>query len=228
MLGIAAQPGAVKLMPQMSSGTFALFVAGELWLALWHGRQRLYGLVPILCAVGLLLETPAPAVLVSGDGRNVGIAGEGDRLLVLREGRSDFARDNLLELAGMGGEPIVIENWPGARCSEDFCSLALTRDGREWNLLMGRRRSRIEERALAAACERADIVISDRWLPASCRPRWLKADRTFLDEHGGLALYLADERLSTVGSSQGAHPWWVASRPEPRPPRSVVTPQQPR
>jgi len=72
------------------------------------------------------------------------------------------------------------------------------------------------------------VVISDRWLPASCHPRWLKADRTFLDEHGGLALYLADERLSTVGSGQGAHPWWVASRPAPRPLRSVVAPQQPR
>ena len=224
----AAQPGAVKLMPQMSALTFALFVIGELWLALWHGRQRLYGLLPIVCAVVMLVSTPAPDVLVSGDGRNVGVAGEGDRLLMLREGRSDFARDNLMELAGIGGEPVVIEDWPGARCSADFCNLTLQRGGRDWHLLMSRNRSRIEERALAAACERADVVISDRWLPASCRPRWLKVDRSFLEERGGLALYLADERVTAVADSQGAHPWWIASRPEPRPFRSVIPAQQPR
>lgn len=232
MLGIAhftaEQPGAVKRMPQIGTGTFALFVIGGLWLALWHGRRRLSGLVPAVLGVALLLNTPAPDVLVSGDGRNVGIAGEGDRLLVLREGRSDFARDNLLELAGMGGDPLVVEDWPGARCSEDFCSLSLDRKGREWHILMGRSRSRIEVRALGAACERADVVISDRWLPASCRPRWLKADRSFLEERGGLALYLADEELATVAESQGEHPWWIASRPPPRPLPSVVPPQQPR
>jgi competence protein ComEC len=224
----AAQPGAVKLMPQMSAVTFALFVLGELWLALWHGRQRLYGLLPISCAVAMLLATPAPDVLVSGDGRNVGVAGEGDRLLMLHEGRSDFARDNLMELAGLGGEPLVIENWPGARCSDDFCTLSLRRGGRDWHLLMSRNRSRIEERALSAACEQVDVVISDRWLPASCRPRWLKADRTFLEEHGGLALYLADKQLTAVADSQGAHPWWLASRPAPRPWRSMIPPQQTR
>jgi competence protein ComEC len=212
MLGIAhftaAQPGAVKLMPQMGTLTFALFVIGELWLALWHGRQRLYGLLPIVCAVVMLLNTPAPDVLVSEDGRNVGVAGEGDRLLVLREGRSDFARDNLLELAGMGGEPVVIENWPDAHCSGDFCSLLLHRGGRDWRLLMSRSRSRIEERALAAACDRADVVVADRWLPRSCRPRWLKADRQFLEENGGLTLYLAEDRIATVAQTRRGHPWW--------------------
>src|SRR3990167_859028 len=32
---VSGQPGAVKLMPQMGVGTFALFIAGGLWLALW-------------------------------------------------------------------------------------------------------------------------------------------------------------------------------------------------
>ena len=33
----AAQPGSVKLMPQMSWFAMALFLSGGLWLALWKG-----------------------------------------------------------------------------------------------------------------------------------------------------------------------------------------------
>ena len=205
----AAQPGSIRLMPQMSGATFALFVMGGLWLALWHGRRRLVGLVPATVGAMLLLTTPKPEMLVSGDGRHVGIAGAGDRLLVLREGRSDFAKDNLLELAGMEGEPIPLERWGGARCSREFCTVSLPRKDREWTLLLARNRSRIEERALAAACERADIVIADRYLPGSCAPRWLQADRRYLQESGGLALYLDSERIISVGEAEGAHPWWT-------------------
>ena len=192
----ASQPGAVRLMPQMGGATFALFLLGSLWLALWRGRVRLLGIVPAGIATLLLLSTDAPDLLVTGDGRHVGIAGDGDRLLVLREGRSTFARDNLLELAGIDGAPIVLDRWPGARCSRDFCTVWITRDGRSWSVLLGRSRSRIEERALAAACSQVDIVVADRYLPGSCRPRWLKADRDYLADKGGLAIYLAPERIA--------------------------------
>lgn len=209
----ADQPGAVRLMPQVGSGTFALFVVGGLWLALWHGRVRFLGLVPGLAGAVSLAMTPTPDILVTGDGRQVGIVGEGDRLLLLRETRSDYVRDNLLESAGLAGEPLALADWPGARCSRDFCALVLRRGGRDWTLLMALSRQRIEERALASACERADIVVADRWLPSSCRPRWLKADRTFLETNGGVALYLDRERIDTVAASQGEHGWW--REPEP-------------
>jgi competence protein ComEC len=73
---------------------------------------------------------------------------------------------------------------------------------------MSRNRQQIEERALAAACERADLVVSDRWLPASCRPRWLKADGRMLAETGGLAIVLDGPYLTSVSQSQGQHGWW--------------------
>ena len=210
----ASQPGAVRLMPQMSALTFAMFVAGELWLGLWRGRSRLLGLAPIGLASALLLTTPVPDVLISGDGQQVGITTGDGQLLTLREGRSNYARDNLLELAGVKGTPIPVEDWPGAGCTTEFCTLTIQRGGREWHLLMARNRVRVEERALAAACERSDIVIADRWLPASCRPRWLKADRKLLDETGGLALILdrPNPHFQTVAASQGEHGWWRGGR----------------
>jgi competence protein ComEC len=66
---------------------------------------------------------------------------------------------------------------------------------------------------MIAACAAADIVVSDRNLPAGCRPRWLKADRAFLAEHGGLAFTLGrNASLTTVRDQVGARPWSIASR----------------
>ncbi len=207
----AAQPGAVKLMPEMGAGLFALFVAGGLWLALWRGKVRLWGLALSALAAIIFLAKPAPDILVSSDGRHVGIAGEGERLLVLRESRSDYAKDNLLELSGMDGEPIPLTRWPDARCNRDFCVLTLERKKGIVHLLMARSRDRIDERDLAAACERSDIVIADRYLPRSCKPKWLKADRRMLDRTGGLAITLDNQTVRAVSESQGAHGWWRGS-----------------
>ncbi|MBO6946039.1 hypothetical protein [Altererythrobacter sp.] len=53
-------------------------------------------------------------------------------------------------------------------------------------------------------------ILKDRWLPMSCRPKWLKADGKFLARSGGLAIVLADQRIQTVSDHQGQHGWWRA------------------
>lgn len=206
---VSRQPGAVTVLPAFGLGSMAMFVTGGLWLALWRGRVRLWGLAPIAAGVVSLAALHPPDILVSGDGRHVGITGEGGRdLLVLRESRSDFVRDNLTEMAGMNGNLRTLANWPGARCSTDFCVLRLRRGGREWRILMTRSRDTVPERELAAACDRVDIVIADRRLPQACRPALLKADRTYLSRNGGLAIDLAPWKVRTVAETQGQHGWW--------------------
>ena len=228
LLGIAhltaAQTGAVRLMPQISGFAVALFASGGLWLALWHGRARLAGGLPVAAASVMVALTPVPDILVTGDGQQVGITmrlpKDTLRLVSLRDSRSEYTRDNLMELAGVGAEPVSIAQWPGARCSPAFCTLTIARGGRDWVLLLGRNRTQVGERALAAACAEADIVVAERFLPRSCRPRWLKADRRFLERSGGIAIDLAAERITTVAAGQGEHGWW--REPEPRPLRPAA------
>jgi competence protein ComEC len=117
-----------------------------------------------------------------------------------------------MELAGVSAEPVPLAQWRGARCSSAFCTVTLTRGGRDWVLLLGRGRSQVEERALAAACAEADIVIAERFLPRSCRPRWLKADRRYLERSGGLSINLARQAITSVADSQGTHGWWKGAR----------------
>ena len=209
----AARPGAVNHLPSMGEGRFMLFIAGALWLALWRGRVRLLGLIPASGAALSLLYLQPPDLLISGDGRQVGIVGEtDDSLLVLREPRDaakgSYAIDNLTEGAGMGGKILALADWPGANCSEDYCMLALNRKGREWHLLIARGANPVPERALVAACDVSDVVIAARWLPQSCHPRWLKADRNMLDKTGGLTIDLANQHIATVAQGEGEHGWW--------------------
>lgn len=211
---VAAQPGAVRLMPQIGLGAILLYVAGMLWLALWRGRARLWGLAPALLAIAAMLAAPTPDVLVARDGRQIAVTSPDGTLIVLRDG-AGFALDTLREAAAMAGPATAIAAAPGARCSTAFCTLTIERGGRAWRLLVARSKHYVDAGQLIAACAAADIVIAARSLPRSCTPRLLKADRRFLAHHGGLALYLEGEpRLVTVAQGQGEHGWWRGGRKE--------------
>ncbi|MFM5908491.1 MAG: ComEC/Rec2 family competence protein, partial [Novosphingobium sp.] len=217
---VAAQPGAVTHLPAMDRLGFALFVAGGLWLALWHGRIRLLGFVPVaLGTISLATITP-PDLLISGDGRHVGITGfPGEDLVVLRETRSEYTRSNLTELAGMSGSTRRIDDLPEARCSPEFCALDLERGGRTWHLLMARGGDWVARRDLVAACAASDIVIADRWLPRACRPKLMKADRSMLSKTGGVTINLESGEVRTVAEGQGSHRWWQPDSRRPYKPR---------
>lgn len=209
----AERPGAVKLLPTMERWHFALFIAGGLWLALWHGRARLYGFVPVTIGVLALLTLRPPDLLITDDGRHVALVdADGGGAALLRDTRSDYVRDNLAEQAGLDGNLRALAASPQAQCNRDFCTATMERGGRSWQLLLSLGRDNVPERDLAAACGAADIVVSDRWLPRSCQPRWLKADRRYLEDSGGLSIDLTRQRITSVGAREGEHGWWRACR----------------
>ncbi len=213
----ANRPGAVSLLPTFGSGRFMLFIGAMLWLALWRGPMRLWGLVPaMLAVVGLLVLRP-PDILITGDGGNVGLmSSDGQKLHILRQGRSTFTRDNMLELTGMAGQVELLEDWPGSRCNKDFCLVELSRGGRMWRILIARRDVVPVASELEAACAGVDIVVAKHTLFGPCHPALIKADHTLLLRTGGLALYLSDREVRTVSQSQGQHPWWRAPSRMPR------------
>ncbi len=193
---------------QWSAAIGAALITPIAALALWRGRVRLLGLVPAAIAALLMLTRPVSDLLISGDGRHVGIAGEGDQLLVLRDSRSSSPATICSKWPECRGFRSPWLNCLGPECSRESCVVTMQRSGRLWHVLMARSRDLVDERALAAACDRSDIGIADRYLPSSCRPKWLKADRNLLGKTGGLTSYLEHERFDTVAESQGDHGWW--------------------
>ena len=211
----AGVPGGVALSPAFGGPIFAAMLAGGLWLALWQGRVRIWGLGPIALGGFALFLVRAPDVLVSADGRHVAISGMvPGRLALLREPRPGFSRDTLNEMAGLDDEPVALATVPGVTCNADFCGVALVRGARVWHILLARGHDPAPIRDIAAACDRADVVIADRRLPAACRPKWLKADRAVLDRTGGIALDLGSGRVTTVRSPRDDHGW--SARPSMR------------
>ncbi len=222
----AEAPGAVALLPAMPRGAFALIVAGGLWICLWRTAWRRWGALPLAAGTLWALVTPAPDIIVTGDGRHLALRGADGRLALLRPKAGDYIRDTLAELAGAEPDYNELEFLPSAACSSDLCAANLTQGGRTWRLLVTRTPDRIRWQEMVRACAEADIVVADRFLPLGCRPRWLKADRPLLARTGGLSIRLgARPHIASVADQVGRHPW--APRALPPRPRSAKPPAIP-
>ncbi|WP_320076645.1 ComEC/Rec2 family competence protein [Novosphingobium ovatum] len=217
---VAARPDAVTVIPTMGEGVFGLFLAGMIWLALWRGTMRAWGIVPALAgAVALAMARPAD-VLISPDAHHIGmLVDDGAQLVVLGQGRSTFYTAAMLEAEGQSLPFRPLPSWQGARCNTDFCRVVLRRPERDWTFLLGRNDHSAATEAMVVACAGVDVVIARTPLPAECHPRHLKVDKDVLHYAGGMALYLAEGRVLRVADSQGQHPWWRAPSVRPQTPQ---------
>jgi competence protein ComEC len=207
----ASQPGAVVMTPGMGNATFLLFLAGLLWLALWRGRVRLLGLVPIALGGAAVLLVRPPDVLITGDGRNLGIvSADGSAIQMLKLGKSPFEARVMAEAAGLIVEPTPIDQAPGTRCNRDFCLLSIDRGERNWRILAARRQIHPDPQSFAKACAGVDIVVIPAKVFGDCAPALFRADHDRLLRSGGLSLDLGRRRIKTVAQSEGDHPWWRA------------------
>ena len=217
----AAIPGSVAPLPAMPGGAYALMVAGGLWIALWRTRWRRLGTIPLAIGVIWALSTPAPDLLVTGDGRHVAIRTVGGDVALLRDRTGDYTADMLAQGGGIGGLPVLWSDQREARCSRDLCMATRRIGQRSWTILAKRSADMIPIDDFVAACAKADIVISERWLPRRCQPRWLRLDRTTLAQTGGVAITFHQSNLwgpdtasiRTVRHANDTHPWIVVPAP---------------
>jgi competence protein ComEC len=122
----------------------------------------------------------------------------------------------LNETSGLAPEALDIDSLPTAACSPDLCLADIAAGGRSFRILATRSVRFVPVDQLARACAEADIAVSDRRLPRTCTPRWLKADRAFLARTGGLSFTLGRKpHLHTVAEQQGRHPWTLITPRHP-------------
>jgi len=204
---VASSKGAVALLPSMPGWAFGLMVAGGIWLALWNSRVRLLGVAPAAIGAIGMLTAPSPDLLITGDGMHLALVRNGTPL-ILRDRAGDFVRQLLAEASGFDGDPGNLGAEPYSACSRDACVATMRKGGREWRLLATRSSYQIDWQSFTSACAAADVIVSDRRLPRSCVPRWLKLDREALARTGGVSISLGTmPRVDTVADHVGEHPW---------------------
>jgi competence protein ComEC len=205
---VAGLPGAVAFVPGMGPLPFALMIAGGAWFFIWNSRQRFWGFALILTSLLLMLSAPQEDLFITQDGKHVATRMPDGRFALLRGRAGDFVRDALSEASGSDEDMAKLDQSRSAECSLDFCVWTVTGDGgHTLRILASRSNERADWQAVVNACAAVDIAISDRWLPRSCTPKWLKADRKLLAETGGLAIDIDTGTMRQSRNKDSSLPW---------------------
>ncbi len=204
---VADWPQAAMLVPSLPGASLWLLTVGGLWLCLWRRRWRFAGL-PVAIGGLLLAPPPTPDLLMSEDGRVLGLRDERGMVHIASARTDRFVSDAWARRSGQEGAKrwtvSADQQAAGLGCSTGLCRW---RKG-PWRIALVS-----DDRRLAEACGSADIVLVDRRC-AGPLPRATAGDRS--------ARRLARGRPGAVARRSGR-----AARDRQRTTRrSAVGPQQ--
>lgn len=205
---VAALPMAGFMLPMIEAWLCLFMMAGWLWLGLWKTSWRLWGVVPLVLGVIVVIFNPRPDWVISRDGKT--IAFKTDDLKqpyqFIWPEKDSYSQDQIANLIGFDQEEekrLFGKNL----CLKGFCHISL--DHQRYHLLAVKGKA---AGLLAEECRQNDWVVSSGRLPVSCRPKMMKIDRSVLAERGGLvfygkSLFLRRPRMVTSYSVNDEHPW---------------------
>jgi len=196
---VSGWPGVVVPVAAWPAATLALIAMAGALLCLWRRPWRIAGVGAVAVAMVLVIWSPEPRVLVTGDGRLAGILSTDGRLLLSETGRERFTAELWGRRAG-GAETVGWrDDAAGPRCDDLGCALTLN------GAIVAFGGS---GRALADDCRRATVVITTDFTPSCVGPRWVY-DQAALSRAGGVAIWVDGGELRVEGmrESAGKRPW---------------------
>src|SRR5579883_797736 len=148
---VAAFPQTATLVPSLPGASLWLLTLGGLWLCLWRRRWRLVG-IPVIAVALLLGPPPAPDLLMSEDGRVLGLHDEKGIVHVASMRTDRFVAEAWARRSGQEGAKkwtvTAQEEAAGIGCHTGLC---------RWRKGPWRVAFVSDERKLAEACDSADI-----------------------------------------------------------------------
>lgn len=204
---VAALPGAVASIPEISDASFALMIGGGLWLTLWQTRWRTLGLAAVGGGVLIAGGTERPDILAGRGGELVAVRGSDGLLAATGPRRGSFELDRWLEHDGDGRATREVLKSRAFRCDGAGCTARIQGLG----VAVTRHPS-----AAAEDCLRSEIVVTEPRPPRGCTKPLAVIDRWSLRRDGTHAIYLeTDEmsgkpriaRIETVAGRRGVRPW---------------------
>jgi competence protein ComEC len=201
---IAGLEGSVTAIPEPGPWVLPLLTLGVLWVILWQGRMRYRGLVPVIAAFALWVAAERPDLLISGDGKLLGLSGAEGRALSAARG-GGFAAETWLEndgdLAGQK-QAATRAGFTGPR-------------GERWFGLGGLPAVSLSGKdapaRLAGACARAGLVILADWADA-VPDRCTLIDMKVLAGTGPLAVWTEGTGLRVERTRTDSRLWSPPAR----------------
>jgi competence protein ComEC len=213
---IAALPGDVWAMPRLPPEGLLLISLGGLWLCLWQGPWRRWGMVAIAAGFASMMLIRPPDILITDGGRFVAArASDGDYFISADKGekivRSFFASET----------GAALQAWPAAGraaegdldCAGELC--VYTARGRRVAIATG-------EAALPIRCAGFDAIVSQVPAGFRCRSMMPVVDRIDSWRRGAVALWLDSGGITveSANESRGDRPWVPHPRPKREPARA--------
>jgi len=202
---IAGLDGAVTAIPAPGPWVMPLITLGGIWVILWRGRVQMAGLVPLIVAAVLWSMAERPLLLVSGDGKLLGLIGPEGRALSAASG-GGFAAQNWLENDG------DLSDQKRAAARDGFTG----KKGERWFEIGGVKAVSLTGKGavdrLAGACASGALVILAEVAatpPAGCR----LIDQTLLRATGALAVWTVTDGLRVETTKAQRRVWSDRARP---------------
>ena len=204
---VSAWPQASALVPSLPGASLWLMTLGGLWCCLWRRRWRLAG-IPVVAIALVLGPGPPPDLLMSEDGRVLGLRDQQGVVYVASARVDRFVSDTWARRSGQEGARkwtvSAAEEASGLGCRSGLCRW---RKG-PWRVAMVS-----DDQRLAEACASADIVLSTVDAQGRCRGPRLVIDRRDAWREGAQALWLDEHgvRRVTGNAVRGDRPWVPSS-----------------
>ena len=205
---VAGLDGALSHVKAPEAAVLPLLTLGLLWLILWQGRARWFGVVAVGVAASLWMQTARPMVLVADSGGLIGVLGPDGRSLSSAKG-DGFVAGIWLENDGAPVPQDVAFARPGLASADRVVQAAVG----PWHIVQVRGKT-----ALAGldGCGGADVLIANQ--PITDTRPCAVFDVVRLRDTGALAFNLdvaGNLILTTAAQRVGQRPWNASASKQP-------------
>ena len=206
---VAALPGAVGRVPAFGIGPLIAASLGIILLGLLRTPLRWSGAAMVLLAAVWAARVPQPDILISADGRNVGVRGQDGRLHLMHAAKGTRDAFLLREWMAADADPRTATDaslTAGVSCDDHGCVMQSAGGAFIAQALRAE--------ALADDCERAALIVTTRPAPAGCAASVIDSGR--LRRQGAMALRRSREGFVVESVRPGGidRPWSPAAADE--------------
>jgi len=199
---VSAIPGNVWPTPRLPMVGLVIVAFSGVWLCLWQGKWRRWGLVGIAAGMATMLLTRPPDIVIADFGRFAAARAASGDYYVLggndeRVQKSLFAEETGAELLPWPAPGAAADN---LNCAADACRY--TARGKTVAIVTG-------DKGLPSSCDAADAIVSQVPAGFACRKLIPVVDRIDNWRRGAVALWLDPGGITAVGAndSRGERPW---------------------